>query len=347
MLRVALPDPSSFGHRRWFSRHLAAAALGSALLGSLAPEARAEDKNDKAVLEARQKFLQAISLQTGGNWAAALALLREVAMVKSTPNVLFNIAVCEENIGQLVQALGDYQLAASQTEGGSGDVANAVATRLSTLQERIPKITIKRGANATLAKISVDGVGVGSTMIGVAMAVDPGGHVVEAEARGYKKFEKTFEIAEKEQVTIDVNLVPTKTLEASGAAAPAAADEGEAPSPRTEKHTNLVPYIIGGVGALSLASSGVFFILRQNAISKLDDACGQDRRGCPSSLEGTESSGRTYSYLSLATLLLGVAGVGTAGALLLMGDGSGKGPEAAFTTSAPLADVGASLTGRF
>jgi len=187
-------------------------------------------------------------------------------------------------------------------------------------------------------------------MIGTPMAVDTGGHAIEAEARGYEKFEKTFEVVEKQQLTIDVDLVPVPATEAPDKASPAAdapGDQGLAPAPEAKKHTNLLPYVIGGVGAASLVTSGVFFILRQGAISKLDDACGQDRSHCPSSMQGTESSGRTYSVISLATLVVGVAGVGTAGALFLMGDGSGKGPEAAFTTSAPLADVGASFVGRF
>ena len=52
-------------------------------IGTVAPGAAAEEKGkDKAVLEARTKFRQAISLQTGGNWAGALALFREVAAVK-------------------------------------------------------------------------------------------------------------------------------------------------------------------------------------------------------------------------------------------------------------------------
>lgn len=329
-------------------RRLAAAALGFALGGSLVTESRAEDSHDKAVLEARQRFLQAISLQTGGNWTAALALLREVAVVKSTPHVLFNIAICEENLGQLVQALGDYQLAAAQAkESGSLDVAREVDSRLSTLQERIPKVVIRRGANASLAKISIDGVGVGSSMIGTPMPMDPGGHAVEAEARGYQKFEKTFEVTERQQLTVDVDLVPAQAQEAAGGALPTAADHEVASSDRTEKHTSVLPYVIGGVGVASLAASGVFFILRQNAISELDKACGQDRSHCPPSLESTASSGRTYSWLSVVTFAAGVAGVGGAGALLLIGNGSGKGPEAAVTTSAPLADVGASVLGRF
>jgi hypothetical protein len=322
------------------------AVCAALALCAVAPGAAAEEKGkDKAVLEARQKFRQAISLQTGGNWAAALALFREVAAVKNTPQVVFNIAICEENLGQLVQALGDYQLAAAQArDEGSLDVAGEVDGRLSTLQERIPKVTIKRGANANLAKISIDGVEVGAAMIGQPMPVDPGGHSVGAELRGYQKFEKAFEVTEKQAITVEVALEPAPNMDSpyGGNTPEQAGDKGAAPA----KGPNLLPWVVGGVGAASLVASGVFFILKQGAISDLDAAC-PTRNECPPELEDKANSGRTFSTLSMITLGVGVVGVGTGVTLLVLGNGKGKSPEAALTLGAPSAHAGATLLGRF
>lgn len=324
---------------------MACAALSLCVVASnAAAEEKGKDK-DKVVLEARQKFRQAIAMQTGGNWAGALSLFREVAAVKNTPQVQFNIAICEENLGQLVQALGDYQLAANQARGeGSVDVADEVDGRLGALQERIPKVTITRGTNANLAKISIDGVEVGSTMIGQPIPVDPGGHSVGAELRGYEKFEKAFDVAEKGTVTVEVSLTPAPNMEDSpyGAAGDQSHDRGA----MAEKKPNIVPWIVGGVGVASLAASGVFFILRQGAISDLDAAC-PSRVNCPSDLESTRDSGKMYSTLSVITLGVGVVGVGTGVTLLIMGNGKGKSPEAALTLGAPSAHAGASVIGRF
>lgn len=323
-------------------------ACAALTLCVVAPNAAAEEKGkdkDKVVLEARQKFRQAIALQTGGNWAGALALFRDVAAVKNTPQVQFNIAICEENLGSLVQALGDYQLAASQARGeGSVEVADEVDGRLGALKERIPKVTIKRGTNANLAKISIDGVEVGSTMIGQPIPVDPGGHSVGAELRGFEKFEKAFEVAEKGTETVEVVLVPAPNMEDSpyGGAPGPSGDRGTT----SPKKPNILPWVIGGVGAASLAASGVFFILRQNAISDLDAAC-PSRVDCPPELESTRDSGKTYTTLSMITLGVGVVGVGTGVTLLLMGKGSGKSPEAALTLGARSAQAGATVLGRF
>ena len=78
--------------------------LCSAPASSQEPAA-GEDK--EAVKLAREQFAQALSLQTAGDWAGALTLLKEVAAIKPTPQVRFNIALCEEKLGRLVAALGE------------------------------------------------------------------------------------------------------------------------------------------------------------------------------------------------------------------------------------------------
>lgn len=320
-------------------------------LGVLANDARAAEpaaaEKDKSVLEARRKFREAIALQTGGNWAAALAEFRDIANIKNTPQVRFNIAICEENLGQLVQALGDYQLAATQArEEGSTQVASEVDGRLATLQARIPKIVLKRGANASLAKISIDGVEVGSSTIGTPMPVDPGGHQVEAVGRGLKKFEKSFEVAERQETTIEV-VMDLAPVDQSGSAGPVGSTGDQGPiASREEPRTNVLPFVIGGIGAASLITSGIFFALRQSAISDLDSSC-PTRTDCDPSLQDKASSGRTYSTVSLITLGVGVAGLGAGAALYFTGKGSRKSSEAALVPGAPHADVGASFVGRF
>ena len=68
---------------------------------------------------------------------------------------------------------------------------------------------------------------------------------------------------------------------------------------------------------------------------------------CPPELEGTASSGKTYATLSMVTFAVGIVGVGTGVTLLLVGNGSGKSPEAALTLGARSANAGATFVGRF
>src|SRR5262245_42744549 len=103
-----------------FSRHFKhlrritlAAALGGMYVVPAPARAQSQQATQKEDLKrARERFAQAIALQTAGDWAGALALFKEVLAVKPTPQVRFNIALCEEKLGRLVAAMGDYELAA-------------------------------------------------------------------------------------------------------------------------------------------------------------------------------------------------------------------------------------------
>src|SRR5919202_734978 len=97
-----------------------------------------------------------MALSAANNCAAAVAKFRMVAKVKRTAQVQFNIAECEERLGKLVEALGDYRLAAAaaaEDPARAKEVAEKVDDRIEKLEARIPKLTVKRGKNAATARI--------------------------------------------------------------------------------------------------------------------------------------------------------------------------------------------------
>lgn len=307
------------------------ASLGAAALPSaaLAQEPAAETGAD-ALKKAREQFGQALALQTAGDWAGALTLLKEVATVKATPQVRFNIALCEEKLGRLVAALGDYELAAADARAENADqVAEEVEARREALSQRIPKLTVKRGSGAEAASIALDGVSLGDQVIGTPMPTDPGPHTVEATAPGFKPYRKSLRVAEQQSETIEVVLEPEPPP-------PPGAAEAARPGGRSR-----VPgYVIGAVGIASLATSGVFFALRAGKISKLDDAC-QDHV-CPPEMQSDIDQGKLYTTLANVTLAVGIAAV-AGGAVLVLTSGPSSAPSVAL---AP-APLGAQLLGRF
>src|SRR5450755_2895282 len=218
-----------------------------------------------AIKLAREQFSQALSLQTGGDWAGALALLKEVAAVKPTPQVRFNIAICEERLGRLVAALGDYELAASDAQAEKSDqVRQEVDSRLESLKARVPRIVVERGENADSATISLDGVSLGDSVLNVPLPADPGPHVVEATTIGFLPFKQSFRVAEQQTATIQVKLdaQPSKP-------------EPLAPTQYRPASTALrsAGFVIGGVGIASLIGSGAMFYLRHTSITDLDKQC--------------------------------------------------------------------------
>jgi len=319
---------------------LALCAAGALNVAPRSAAAQAPAADADGIKRAREQFNQALSLQTGGDWAGALALLKEVAAVKPTPQVRFNIALCEERLGRLVAALGDYELAASDAQAEKADqVRQEVDSRLESLKARVPRVVVQRGANADSATISLDGVSLGDSVLNVPLPADPGPHVVEATAAGFLPFKQAFRVAEQQTATIQVKLEaePVKT-------------EPLAPVQYRSAPTGLrtAGFVIGGVGIASLIASGTMFYLRHTAISDLDKQCGPNRMSCPDSSRTTADRGKLYTTVGDVTLIAGALGLGLGATLVIVGSHSNEQAGVALAPVAAGANVGgASLFGRF
>lgn len=297
----------------------------------------AADSSAEALKRAREQFGQALALQTAGDWAGALALLKDVAAVKSTPQVRFNMALCEEKLGKLVAALGDYELAASDARAEKADqVAEEVEGRLESLRQRIPKLTVTRGSGADAAIVAVDGVSVGDQVIGSPMPTDPGPHTVEGKAPGFKPFRKSVRLAEQQSESVEIVLEPEPPPPVAGAGAGGTVRPGPGRSP-------IYGYVIGGIGIASLGASGVFFGLRAGKISDLDKVCPPPDRQCPSHAQQSDiDAGKRYTTFANVTLAVGVAAV--AGGLVLV---LTSGPSNEASVALAPSPGGAQLLGKF
>jgi len=323
---------------------LRGSALGIPLLGVALcpPSAHAQDK--KELSKARAQFQRAIEQEQAGNYTQALEQFRDVGQVRMTPQVRFHIATCEEKLGRLVTALGGYELALADAETVGEDFKNEVDTAVTRLRASIPKLLIQRGAGAEAAVIELDGVALGASSVGVPVPLDPGPHSVNAKAPGYEAFSQTVTINENEQKTVDIEL----TAEPAPVAAPPAGANMQTVDLNGKPNKKLIPYVIGGVGVVSLIGSGVLFGLRQSTLSDLENKCGPDRKSCPSSARGEVDNLKLYNTTAQIALGVGVVGVGTAVTLLILQ--RKQSPTTAgfvLMPAAPDALAGASLNGRF
>lgn len=278
-----------------------------ALACTLATSGSALAQDAAELKRARALFQQATELEQARNWTAALQAFREVGQVRMTPQVRFHIAVCEENLGRWVAALGGYELALADADRVNTDFREEVEENVRRLRAKIPKLLIERGEGADAAAIELDGVAVGDSSIGVEVPLDPGPHAVTAKAPNRKPFEANVTLTERETTRLEITLEELPR-EAVGPVV-------VAPPPADKPPSKVVPYVIGGVGIASLVASGVLFGLRQSTISKLEKACPDQT--CPRSQASRYDDLKFYHYGSQVTLGVGLAAVGTAGALLL------------------------------
>ena len=329
----------SVSSRRWVSSLALVCALCTGHTAALAQDA-AELKRARAL------FQQATELEQAKNWTAALQAFREVGQVRMTPQVRFHIAVCEEGLGRLVAALGGYELALADADKINPDFKNEVEANVTKLRARIPKLVIERGAGANAAAIELDGVAVGDSSVGVEVPLDPGPHAVTAKAPNHKPFEANVTLVEQQTTRLEVKLdeLPPELLLTAGSA----------PAPE-KPPSKVVPYVIGGLGVATLIGSAVLFGLRQSTLGELEDACGADGKHCPPSKQSRYDDLKFYHYGSMVTLGVGVAAVGTAGALLFFQrkkkePTAGTAPHLRVVPSLPLvaqSPLGATLVGSF
>src|SRR5262249_41042985 len=123
--------------------------LGAGALGLLLPGAAfAQSKDD--LERARQQYRQGLSLEAAGDWASALAKFVEVGKVKLTPQVRFHSARCNEQLGRLNEALGEYRLAEYEAgqQGLDAKEAQEISQARQALESRVPKLVIRRGEGA-------------------------------------------------------------------------------------------------------------------------------------------------------------------------------------------------------
>jgi hypothetical protein len=323
-------------------RLLPSLSLACALLAGVVPAA-AQDAAE--LKKARAQFQQATELEQARNWTAALQAFREVGQVRMTPQVRFHIAVCEENLGRWVAALGGYELALADAERVNPDFQEEVEQNVRRLRARIPKLVIERGAGAKAAAIELDGVALGDSSVGVEVPLDPGPHAVTAKAPNHKSFDANVTLTEEQTTRLEVTLERLPRDVVSTAVSP---------PPPDKPPSKVVPFVIGGVGIASLIGSGVLFGLRQSTLSELEKACPK-RSECPSNKASRYDDLKFYHYGAQITLGVGVAALGTAGALLLF-QRKKKEPVAASTAqlqllpSLPLdarSPLGATLSGKF
>jgi len=298
---------------------MVALALGSAVgLSSGPAAAQAQSELDRA----RSLFRQGLSLEAAGNWAAALAKFDEVGRVKLTPQVRFHVARCNEQLGRLNEALGEYRMA--EYEAGEQNLTDlpAITQARQSLETRIPKLVIQRGAGAETAQIELDGVALGEKEIGQPVSVDPGPHRIVAKLSLDREFEQSTVVKESE--TAQVVLVAPASLGAAPEEPPttspyAAATPGKNGSPaEARRKPTVLPWVIGGVGAAGLVGSGVFYLMRQSEKNALDEVCRADNV-CPASAKDKQDKGQLYTTLSMVSLGVGVVGVGVATYLFISG----------------------------
>jgi hypothetical protein len=239
------------------------------------------------------------------------------------------LALCQEGLGKLGQALNNYRIVIALLPSADERVPFA-KEHADALEPRVPRLTLVLPPDAPPgATVVLDGEEVAPADLGVDDAVDPGAHEVALRAPGQEDLRFALKLAEGERRSLVLRPRP---------APPSASASAPAPLP-----LRTIGFVAGGVGVASLAASAVTGALVLDKKATVDASChGADVCETQEGVDAA-SAGSTLATISTITFLAGAVLAGAGVTLVLIG---GDAPQATALAPAILPGGGGLLVWR-
>lgn len=188
-------------------------------------------------------------------------------------------------------------------------------------------------------KVTIDSKPVPPALLDVERPLDPGRHEIEAAGDGLIPIQRRIDLSEGEHRLVEIQFAgagPDERL-LLAARAPAAPPKAPEEKPASNQLATW-GWAATGLGVVGIGTSVVTGLVALGKKSALDSAC---HPGCPPSSSDTLDSFRTNRTVSYASLVIGAAGLGVGGYILLSGS------RESSHVSARLSPGGATLSGAF
>jgi len=272
--------------RRVQTRGICALVLAAMLAPAL--PVSAQSAADKVAAESL--FDDGKKLMLQGQYAQACSKLEQSQRIDPGIGTLLYLAECFEKGGRTASAWATFREAASAARAaGQGERARTGQLRADRLEPGLSRLTVNVATeNNDIAglEISRGGAPVSRPLWNIPVPVDPGEHVIEARAPGYKAFSQAIRVGDQGAIAA----VRVPPLESDGSAVAPAEPPAQTSTPsapvadgtvNTTVDTPLeaaaddgsgrrtLALVVGGVGVVGLGV-GAFFGLR--AMSKNSDA---------------------------------------------------------------------------
>jgi hypothetical protein len=318
-------------------RFLVRAILSTALLVGTAGVAYA-DPTPQDIAQARDLGQQAQAAFEAGNFAESEKLWTGAAnLYPQAPTLTLGLARTQVKLGKLVLAQESYNKIIREKEHSPSNVPAfkdayaAAAAEVGPVSAKIASVVI-RVEGPTNPTVTLDGQPVSAAGLGLKRPVDPGSHVVKAEAPGFKPAETSFQVAESGAAEAKLKL--EKSADAPVAAAPSQPAPHDASGPvdvgtgkSSRKTLALAALGVGGAGLIFGTITGVI------AMGKHSDLEGQCPDGkCPNGVSGDVDSYKTMGTLSTIGFIVGGVGVAAGAVLWFTAPKSGTATGSASTT---------------
>lgn len=315
-----------------------------------ASNAKAEDADAETRTAAREMASQGAEAFEKRDYETALDRFQRAAALFRAPSISVMEARTLAKLGRLIAALDKYvETRHSPLSPDAPEVlqraVNDATREGEELRARIPLLRIsivgKRPRPGEL-KVTLDGKPVPAALLDVERPLDPGHHEIEAASAGLIPIRRRIELSEGEHRLLEIQFGASAPDQRLLLTADARA-HADPPLARDEKPSAMPPltmwgWAATGLGVVGLGTSAATGMIALGRKSDLDSAC---TPGCPPSSADAIDSFRLNRTVSYVSLLVGAAGLGVGGYILLAGS------PASGHVSASLTRQGAALSGAF
>jgi Tfp pilus assembly protein PilF len=247
------------------------------------PAQRAEQlsrSTEQNVALAKEAFLKGQTLYASGKFADALKKFEESYEAKPHPATIFNIARCQDRLGDLVRAMTSYKEYLRQAPQATD--AEEVSKAIGSIEQRFQAKGVQHilvYVEPATARVLVNGKDIGTSP--AATTLSPGTHALTLSADGYDSYERTFALSATRSTELTISMRSSATKPPAPLSAPDAPGAvvltptpTSAPESGGEKETVVQPrrwtFVAGGLAVAGVAAGVVTAVLSANAQSQLN-----------------------------------------------------------------------------
>ncbi|MBW2457934.1 MAG: hypothetical protein JRI68_25740, partial [Deltaproteobacteria bacterium] len=271
--------------------------------------------------EATEAYKAGVEALDGQQYDEALAKFRESYGIVASPNSRLMIVRALSESGKYTEAYEEAVLTVAECEAAAAKDAKydkavvGAQEELAALEAKIARVTVTVTKAPEGATLSVAGQPIDSARWGQALVVAPGEVWVTLTTKDGEETQKVT-VAPGGSATIEIAPPAPKVVEKKEPDKPKVVKQDEEGFDWANKR--MWAYVAGGVGVLGFTGLGVFGMLSNSRMIRLEDQCDKDD-DCDPELVDEANAGKTYTMMANLGLVVGIVGV-SAGAGLFVWD---------------------------
>jgi hypothetical protein len=160
------------------------ALIAVALTGTAVAGAQPTPQPSPDAARADAVFTEAMQLRSAGRDAEACPKFAESQRLAPAVGVTLYLADCYERTGRTASAWREFRGAEKLARDHNDKRADVAAQRAAALESGLYRLTVEPPVGASGVEVQIDGAAMTADSLNVALAVDPGDHVVTVTAPG-------------------------------------------------------------------------------------------------------------------------------------------------------------------